>query len=271
MSTQLFYFSGTGNTLAIAKAIAAGIGNAAVMPVTKASPVIGYGTDTVGIIFPVHGWGMPKIMGDFVDRMENLAGKYVFGVCNYGGTLFSSLKTLERRLQKKGIKLDAGFALRMPVNYIPIFTVLSAEKEKRILAKAKARISFIASAVKDRRKSKIEQWNVPVISFLLMALNESMNRHMNDQDKAYHVDDRCNGCRTCERVCPVSNITMAAGRPVWNHSCLFCLACLHWCPQSAIQYGKVPEKRGRYHNPEISLQEMLTQQAVRKDVKQPTR
>lgn len=260
MSAQLFYFTGTGNTLAIAKAIASGLGDATVEPVTNADPIIGDNTDAVGIIFPVHGWGMPKIMGDFVDKIENLSGKYIFGVCNYGGTLFSSLKTLERRLQKKSVPLDAGFALRMPVNYIPVFTVLSGVKEEKILAKAKARITAITSAVKDRRRSKIEQWNVPIISSLLIALNESMNKHISDQDKAYRVDDKCNGCRTCEKVCPVSNITMTAGRPVWNHSCQGCLACLHWCPRAAIQYGKAPAKRGRYHNPEITLQDMMSQQ-----------
>jgi flavodoxin len=75
MATTLFYFTGTGNTLQIAKDLAAQLPDARLAAIAKADPRIGADTDAVGILFPVYGWGMPKIVGEFIDRMEYLDGK----------------------------------------------------------------------------------------------------------------------------------------------------------------------------------------------------
>ena len=45
-------------------------------------------------------------------------------------------------------------------------------------------------------------------------------------------------------------IAMAEGRPVWQGHCVQCLACLHRCPVTAVQYGKKTANKGRYVNPE---------------------
>jgi MinD superfamily P-loop ATPase len=113
--------------------------------------------------------------------------------------------------------------------------------------------------VKNRQKARIEKWNVPVINGLIVNMHNSMIKNIHGQDKKYWVDQNCNGCGICEQVCPVKNIVMNNGRPSWTHSCEACLACLHWCPQTAIQYGKVPAKHGRYHNPEVSIREIIAQ------------
>ena len=70
-------------------------------------------------------------------------------------------------------------------------------------------------------------------------------------DKQFRVDDKCNQCGICGKVCPSENITMQEGKPVWNHHCEQCFACLQWCPKKAIQYGKrtvkytqIPSSRG---------------------------
>ncbi|MDR1200893.1 MAG: 4Fe-4S binding protein [Tannerellaceae bacterium] len=43
---------------------------------------------------------------------------------------------------------------------------------------------------------------------------------------------------------------MAGHKPTWQKDrCIQCLACLHRCPQKAIQHKKRTEKRDRYVNP----------------------
>ena len=37
----------------------------------------------------------------------------------------------------------------------------------------------------------------------------------------------------------------------------YCFACLQWCPQEAIQFGKKTPKYERYHHPEVTVQDML--------------
>jgi ferredoxin len=260
MSAKLFYFTGTGNTLAIAKSLAVKIGGASIEPMTNANPVLDNTATTVGIIFPVYGWGMPKAVRDFVNRMENLSGKYIFAVCTYGGTLFGSLKSPQNALKKKGAALNAGFAIRMPVNYIQVFTVLSKTRQEKILAKANEKIDRLAAIVKNRENAPIEVWPTPVINELLLVMNKAMIDHISESDKAYWTTDACNGCGVCAKICPVKNITMNDNRPAWNHGCEQCLGCLHWCPQAAVQFGKTPPKRGRYHHPEITVKDMMAQQ-----------
>jgi Fe-S-cluster-containing hydrogenase component 2 len=59
------------------------------------------------------------------------------------------------------------------------------------------------------------------------------------------------------RVCPVGNIRLVDGRPKWQHRCEQCLACLQWCPEQALQFGKHTARRERYHHPQISVKDLM--------------
>ena len=48
------------------------------------------------------------------------------------------------------------------------------------------------------------------------------------------------------KSCPVGNIRLVDGHPVWGKQCIHCMACLHFCPRKVIQYGKATQKKGRY-------------------------
>ena len=75
-------------------------------------------------------------------------------------------------------------------------------------------------------------------------------------DKKFWIDEECNSCGICEKVCPAANILMKEGKPVWQKQCQQCLACIQWCPKESIQYGKKTSEYKRYHHPEIKLKEM---------------
>ena len=77
-------------------------------------------------------------------------------------------------------------------------------------------------------------------------------------DKAYYVTDKCNGCGLCEKVCPVHNIEMKDGKPVWLHHCENCLACYEWCPNRAIG-GTIATKGHFYRHPELTVADMINQ------------
>jgi len=75
-------------------------------------------------------------------------------------------------------------------------------------------------------------------------------------DKGFRVSERCNGCGTCSRICPVNNIDLVKGKPVWRHHCEQCMACLHWCPRSALEYGKDTAK-WLHRCPGMTLEEYI--------------
>ena len=94
----------------------------------------------------------------------------------------------------------------------------------------------------------------------LSALN-GMTRYF-FLDRAFYTNTSCDGCGICEKLCLSGKIVIKGGKPVWNPAirCLFCFACIHYCPQEAIQFShtKTPV-RHRYHHPEIPWKALAEQ------------
>ena len=78
------------------------------------------------------------------------------------------------------------------------------------------------------------------------AVNPMFNRFATDDSK-YHVDDKCTSCGRCQDVCPMKNIKMPQGEPVWMGNCIMCMACYHHCRGNHIQYGKATIGKGQYY------------------------
>ena len=55
---------------------------------------------------------------------------------------------------------------------------------------------------------------------------------------AFYVTEACTGCSFCVEACPLNNIQLNGGKPVWGKSCTHCMACICGWPTEAIEYGK---------------------------------
>ncbi|MFH1368508.1 MAG: EFR1 family ferrodoxin [Elusimicrobiota bacterium] len=257
MQTTIYYFSGTGNSFKVAKEISALIGNAELIPIPKViNEEADLSADRIGIVFPVYVWGMPLIVADFVKKMKAAKDKYIFGVVTYGGFPAGTLVQLARLLKNKGMKLSAGYGIKMPGNYTPMYGAIPEAKQNLQFAGAGEKTKIIAEAVKDAKPGPVEKSNFLANLFFSSILYNAGISHMRGADKNFRVQDKCNGCGICYKVCPAGNIKLENSRPVWNHKCEQCMACLQWCPVEAIQYGKKTEKRKRYHHPDIKIIEM---------------
>ena len=67
------------------------------------------------------------------------------------------------------------------------------------------------------------------------------------KDTPFTVSDACNGCGQCVKRCPLNNITLPDGKPLWGGRCTHCMACICYCPTEAIEYGKKSAGKPRYH------------------------
>ena len=74
-----------------------------------------------------------------------------------------------------------------------------------------------------------------------------------DDNELVIEPERCIGCGTCARACPLDNIRMVDGRPVWGGSCTHCMACIDVCPSKAIEFKDKTVGRSRYWNPSYSV------------------
>ena len=77
-----------------------------------------------------------------------------------------------------------------------------------------------------------------------MILNMYYKRFM--PAKPFHVSEDCIHCGKCAASCPLNNITLQDGKPVWGDSCTHCMACINLCPKQAIEYGKKSVGKPRY-------------------------
>jgi len=259
MKTHIFCFSSTGNGLAISRSLAAKLGETKIFSIPRiisAEPDLSAGR--IGIVFPMYYGGIPGIVQRFIEKLSPVRGKYVFAITS-GKDENSPLGVMIRTkklLREQGLELSGGFYVRMVSNFIPMFDALPHDEQKRRFAEAEVTIARISKAIADGKKrieknSFLKNWLMTTIIHPLLAAG------IPKADRNFWVDEKCNGCGTCRKVCPVGNIELANGKPVWQHHCELCLGCLQWCPQEAIQYRKKTLHRNRYRNPDVTLKDFL--------------
>ncbi len=151
--------------------------------------------------------------------------------------------------------MDAGFYIKFPGNYIIQYEILSINAQSKVLESAQDKIAKIADLL-NQNVSKMESESFFPFAWLI---NKYFYKIVHKRDRHFNVDQNCTSCGLCEKVCPVSNITLMNGKPQWNHQCQQCLACIHYCPMKAIQYDKITLKKGRYHHPKVNLNEISNQ------------
>jgi ferredoxin len=261
MNASIYYHSGTGNSLWTARKIAEGLSGAEVIRMPGAaggaadekSPAV---SGTVGLVFPVHIWGVPTFVRRFAERLKDSRPDYLFAVAVNAGQVSATLVQLKNILAGYGLKLSSGFELVMPSNYIPWGGPGPVEKRNLRFRAASEKIGEICSAVSRAAELPVEKgplWQ----RILFTAVYKMSYPHVREMDGKFRTDEKCDGCGICAKVCPVSNVTMTDGKPAWNHRCLQCLACLQWCPKESIQYGKKTPAYERYRHPEVRLKDML--------------
>jgi ferredoxin len=257
MKTELFYYTGTGNSLWTARMLAKEMNDAEIIPIssTAGNPIVS-GAEAIGIIFPVHIWGLPRRVIAFVDALEKNGSRYYFAVAVNAGQVAATLIQLKKRMQVRGLSLSAGFELIMPSNYIPWGGPGPEEQQIRQIEVARNKIGRIAAACSAGEKRPVEKgplWQ----NIFFTGLNRLSFSHVPTMDRSFWGDEKCNGCGICKQICPSKNIDVPRDRPIWLHHCEQCLACIQWCPQEAIQFGKRTPRYKRYHHPEIALRDML--------------
>ena len=262
MSTKIFYFSGSGNSLAIARAIAERVGNTEILPIAKhMEGFAGTDEERIGLVTPVFAWGPPRMVRDFAGRLQPKPGQYTFAVATCAGTQGRTLMLIRKILRRRGSDLDAGFAVRGDFQVVipglgdmPIIRLVQS-LAKRIPARFSDRLSEIAQAVSEKRLHRPEKSNWPV-NAIGSAMHAVAVKMFKKGDTDFSVTDACVSCGICARVCPRANVMLVDDRPSWHQNCEMCYACLVWCPEKAILLkGHAPTEPT--HHPDVELANML--------------
>ncbi len=258
----IYYYTGTGNSLWVARALGEEIGgehgeetSLVSMTQLRHGPVQA-SSICVGLVFPVHVWGVPTAVLDFLSRLEVDPSAYLFAVAVNAGQVSRTLIQLQSICAAKGLELKSGCSLAMPSNYIPWGGPGTEARKQLLYRQAVERLKAFASLVRERKAHPVDRgplWQRLVFSTIYKLTLGQIPR----MDKNFWVDDKCNGCGLCVQVCPASNIAMEQGKPTWSHHCQQCLSCIQWCPKQAMQYGSKTPRYPRYHHPEVSVTDIV--------------
>jgi len=262
--TTLYWFSGTGNSLAVARALAQRLDDATLVPIASlpANGTIVPTSKRIGIVCPVYFYSLPLLVKEFLDRLDPSHADYTFLVLTMGGLPGMAAHHARRRFRRAGRRLDAAFSVGMPGNYIAMYNARGRESAQRMAARAEAATQRIASAVAAQRarRSIGRLALLPFSALIYAAIGRRFAADCRGRDERFTVTDACTSCGTCVRVCPVNNIGIVDGRPIWRHRCEQCFACVHFCPTEAIQIpGTRSAARRRYHHPGVTVEEIEAQ------------
>lgn len=257
MKTALYYFSGTGNSYAVAKKLHSELGDCKLLSIMECVKNKKYelfdelGVNAVGFVFPLYYFSMPKAVIDFVENINLTGASYVFAVITRGGAAWQggALSHLREKLKIRGYSLNAGFYIRMPDNYITAYSIPGEQAREKYFNQADKKLSSIIPKIK--AMSHIIEREYSVV--LRPLIHDFYLKNLDKIDNNFFADEKCNSCGICEKICHCGNISMENGKPQWKHNCQLCLACIHYCPNKAIQYKKGTLNRERYHHPDVPL------------------
>ncbi|MDR2708786.1 MAG: 4Fe-4S dicluster domain-containing protein [Elusimicrobiota bacterium] len=246
---KIFYFTGTGNSLSVAKKIGGQLYSIA--QVIKKGDTY-FEDDSIGIVFPCHGVQVPAMVAEFLKKVE-LKSQYFFAIMTYGKFSGTALQELVSAMPKaRNFNFHYVNEILMIDNYL-----LRADINKELEFEFKKSIDKnIALIINDIRCRKIN--SAPQKGFftkILSSIKKFFFLVDGKNDINFRVDKSCINCGVCQKVCPKGNI-LAKGKVSYFHNCDFCMACVHSCKLSAI-HVKGEKNSKRYRNKLVALQEII--------------
>ena len=149
---MIVYFSATGNSKYVAERIAKEFGDTAVSIEGSDGRIELEGGGMLGFVTPVHWWEIPLLVREFLQdlRITGAEPSYSFIVTTCGTTPGCTYVEAERILSAEGIHLDAGFSVRMPDTWTPLFDLSDPDKVEKLNKEAEMYIDDIMEGIRSR-------------------------------------------------------------------------------------------------------------------------
>lgn len=201
-------------------------------------------------VCPTYSWQIPRVFGEFLRSATFSGCRDAYFVMTCGGEIGNAPAANLALCREKGLICHGTFSIRMPDNYIVLFPAPKEDDIRSCLEQAGPSVRQCAGQILAGQDLPARK---PGLGDRIKSglVNQLFYRY-NMQPKRFTVSQACVSCGRCERSCPLGNIRLEGGKPVWGDRCTHCMACLCGCPAEAIDYGKSTRGKARYLCPEIS-------------------
>lgn len=249
---MIFYFTGTGNSLYVAKTLDEEIIS---IPQVIKQERLEFAAGSIGIVCPVYGHEMPAMVKEFIRRVSFDTG-YLFVVLTYGAHHGGAAEIAGRFIQSVGKKADFITSIEMVDNFLPAFDMNEQMAKDKQVEKHLAQIrTDVQEKKRGIQKASLAEKTAHKM-YLKMVKNAPETIWAD-----FKVADECVGCGICTRVCPAGCIHLENQHAIHNpEKCQACYACVHACPKMAVQFNlSRPEKNpaARYRNEHVTLCELV--------------
>jgi len=246
----ILYFTATGNCLHVAKKIG---GKLYSIPQMEKNNQYMFEDESIGLVFPDYGLCVPPYINEFLHKVQ-FKCNYLFAVITYGFFSGGVTNHLLDIADERNIGFSYVNKLKMVENYLPGFE-MQKEKKKE---KKKNIDENLKKIISDITKRKLWICQDSWLSKILTQVHQKSYGYDIGigETKKYHIEDACKECKICEQVCPMNNISIENGKPVFSNRCCSCLSCIQNCPEKAIRIDG-EKSIERYRNSDIGLDEII--------------
>ncbi len=247
---MILYFSGTGNSEYVARKISAEISDS-ILSITASLMSENMlripKSQVVTFVTPTYAWRIPRVVEEWIKKNKYLKGQKVYFLMTCGSDTGDAGAYLKKLCEEKELEYMGYESIVMPENYIAMFKAPEKEEAIKIVEKAESTILQVAESIingeviPEKQPSFLDKVKSGIVNDAFYPIFVKA--------KKFYAKNNCIGCGKCENSCPLQNITLKKGKPVWGENCTHCMACITNCPVEAIEYGKKSKGQPRYHCP----------------------
>lgn len=252
---MIFFFTGTGNSLMVAKSIASQSGDR-LLDITSVIQTESYDVnieenEAVGFVMPTYYYGIPIHIPEFLSRLHfSHTPNYVWTCLTCEGMTAGAGNMLSQALRACGLPTHARFVCPVANNTYVMAPQQEPKNLEQLLDKAQKRAENIGKFVAERRCGNYDDCAAFGADYITAQYYGSYVSGRNTK-RFKLVLGRCIGCGLCASNCPDSAIEIVRGKATWTKPrCIYCLRCINCCPQNAIAFGN-QDNSHTYINPRV--------------------
>lgn len=247
---MILYFTGTGNGRYIAQRIAKELPQETVFineKIKNSDHSLKADEGPLVFVLPTYCWRIPKTVEKWIRETPFKEGADAYFIMHCGSETGNAQKYLKKLCRDKNFTFRGLAEIVMPENYTALYAVPSEKTSLKIIEKANPEIDKAIDKI--RFGADLLPVNISLQDRIKSSVVNFFFYKFIVKDKKFQAADFCTGCQTCEKLCPLNNISLENGKPVWHGNCTHCMACINRCPERAIEYGKATRERRRYTCP----------------------
>ncbi len=244
---MILYFSGTGNSEYVAKRIGKEINDEIINLFQKIKEndfSEMHSNRPWVIVVPTYAWRIPRIVQKWIENTVFTGNHDMYFIMTCGGDIGNAGNYLEKLCKKKNMNYMGCIGILMPENYIALFATPPQEMALQIIGQAEPIINQSILYIKNR--DKLPQTDISFTDKINSGIINDLFYPIFVHAKKFYATDACISCNKCSNICPLNNIHIENGKPVWGNTCTHCMACICNCPKEAIEYGKHSQGLPRY-------------------------